>query len=70
MLEGQHIFEDIMGEYRNHKADGWTHTADIANNFKGVDFYKGTEIGNQIFAKKSSVYENNDLNRCECLAKL
>lgn len=70
MLEGRHIFEDIMGEYRNHKADGWTHTADIANNFKGVDFYKGTEIGNQIFAKKSSVYENNDLNRCECLAKL
>ena len=52
MLEGRHIFEDIMGEYRNHKADGWTHTADIANNFKGVDFYKGTEIGNQIFAKK------------------
>lgn len=53
MLEGRHIFEDIMGEYRNHKADGWTHTADIANNFKGVDFYKGTEIGNQIFAKKA-----------------
>ena len=50
MLEGRHIFEDIMGEYRNQKADGWT-TADIAHNFKGVDFYKGEVKGTQIYAE-------------------
>ena len=33
-----------MGEYRYKKADGWLHTGDIADNFKGVDFYKGSEI--------------------------
>lgn len=51
MLEGRTLFEDIMGKYRYKKSEGWVHTADIANNFKGVDFYKGTEIGKQIFAK-------------------
>jgi hypothetical protein len=33
-----------MGEYRYKKAEGWLHTGDISDNFKGVDFYKGTEI--------------------------
>lgn len=65
MLEGRTIFEDIMGEYRYRKAYGWAHTADIAGNFKGVDFYKGTEIGNQIFAEtavsmKTTVITNVD----------
>lgn len=44
------LFEKMMGQYRYTKSNGWAHTADIAHNFKGVDFYKGTEIGNQIFA--------------------
>lgn len=43
MFEGRHIFEEIMSEYRYSKADGWAHTADIADNFKAVDFYKGIE---------------------------
>ena len=51
MFEGRHIFESIMGEYRYRKADGWAHTADIAENFKGVDFYKGTEIDGVINAQ-------------------
>ena len=51
MFEGRHIFEDIMGEYRYRKADGWAHTADIADNFKGVDFYKGIEIDGDIDAQ-------------------
>lgn len=52
MLEGRSLFEDIMGEYRYRKADGWAHTADIAENFKGVDFYKDfVEDGNDIFAQ-------------------
>ena len=51
MFEGRHIFEDIMGEYRYRKTEGWAHTADIADNFKAVDFYKDfTEIGDEIFA--------------------
>lgn len=51
MFEGRTFFEDIMGEYRYTKASGWRHTADISPNFKGVDFYKGTTQGNQIFAE-------------------
>jgi hypothetical protein len=51
MMEGRTFFEDIMGEYRYTKADRWGHTADIADNFKGVDFYQGTTQGNQIFAE-------------------
>ena len=51
MFEGRHIFESIMGEYRYRKADGWAHTADIAENFKGVDFYKGVEIDGVIDAE-------------------
>lgn len=38
------FFEKIMGEYRYKKVDGWLHTGDISDNFKGVDFYKGAEI--------------------------
>jgi len=34
------LFEDIMGQYRYTKASGWGHTADIADNFKAIDFYK------------------------------
>lgn len=52
MLEGRTLFEDIMGEYRYRKANGWAHTADIAENFKGVDFYKDfVEDGNDILAQ-------------------
>ena len=42
-----------MGHYRYKKADGWAHTSDIADNFKGVDFYKDFfELGNVISTKK------------------
>ena len=51
IFEGRHIFEDIMGEYRYRKTEGWAHTADIADNFKAVDFYKGTEIDRVIDAE-------------------
>lgn len=51
MFEGRTIFEDIMGHYRYLKTDGWKHTADIADNFKGVDFYKGIETKNIIYAE-------------------
>lgn len=53
MFEGRHLFEDIMGHYRYKKADGWAHTADIAENFKGVDFYKGVEIEGIIDASEA-----------------
>lgn len=51
MLEGRSFFEDIMGQYRYLKSSGWAHTGDISEFFKGVDFYKGTTVGNQIFAE-------------------
>ena len=52
MFEGRHIFESIMGAYRYRKADGWAHTADIADNFKGVDFYKDfVEDGDDILVQ-------------------
>ncbi|MBB1140661.1 hypothetical protein [Myroides sp. WP-1] len=44
------FFEDLMGVYRYKKADGWYHTGDISFNVKGVDFYKGTRQGKDIFA--------------------
>ena len=54
MFEGRTIFEDIMGHYRYKKADGWAHTSDIADNFKGVDFYKDFfELDNVISTKKA-----------------
>jgi hypothetical protein len=51
MFEGRTFFEDIMGEYRYTKASGWAHTTDISPNFKGVDFYRGSVIEDQIFAE-------------------
>lgn len=51
MLEGRSFFEDIMGQYRYLKSEGWFHTGDISQYFKGVDFYKGTTVGNQILAE-------------------
>ena len=51
MFEGRVFFENIMGYYRYLKSSGWKHTADIAENFKAIDFYKGTAQGNQIFAE-------------------
>lgn len=66
MFEGRTLFEDIMGNYRYKKADGWAHTADIADNFKGVDFYKDfTVSGNDIFAgtsisMKTTITKNAD----------
>jgi hypothetical protein len=53
MLEGRSFFEDIMGQYRYTKSSGWAHTSDIADNFKGVDFYMGTAQRNQIFAESA-----------------
>ncbi|MCX2682127.1 hypothetical protein OOZ15_19430 [Galbibacter sp. EGI 63066] len=41
----------MMGHYRYKKADGWAHTGDISSNFKGVDFYKGSTVGDQIFVE-------------------
>ncbi|SDD42032.1 hypothetical protein, partial [Williamwhitmania taraxaci] len=51
MLEGRSFFEDIMGQYRYLKSSGWSHTGDISEFFKGVDFYKGTTQGANIFAE-------------------
>lgn len=51
MLEGRSFFEDIMGQYRYLKSSGWEHTGDISEFFKGVDFYKGTTQGTNIFAE-------------------
>ena len=45
------FFEDLMANYRYKAADGWKRTSDIAKNFKGVDFYKGTIDGNDIFVE-------------------
>ncbi|CAM3289465.1 hypothetical protein EMST110833_06650 [Empedobacter stercoris] len=50
MLGGRTLFEDIMGHYHYKKMDGWNHSRDISFNVKGVDFYKGTRQGNNIFA--------------------
>ena len=50
MLGGRSFFEDIMGQYRYLKSSGWSHTGDISEFFKGVDFYKGSVVGDQIFA--------------------
>jgi hypothetical protein len=59
MFEGRIFFEDIMGEYRYTKVDGWAHTADIAPNFIGVNFYKDFTVdGNDIFAE---TYEKEDV---------
>lgn len=49
MLGGRTLFEDIMGHYHYKKMDGWNHSRDISFNVKGVDFYKGTRQGNDIF---------------------
>ena len=43
MLGGRSFLEDVMGQYRYTKSSGWLHTGDISFNFKGIDFYKGTE---------------------------
>jgi hypothetical protein len=51
MMEGRTFFEYIMREYRYTNAAGWRHTADIAHNFKGVDFYKGVTQGERIYAE-------------------
>ena len=46
------FFEDLMANYRYKTTDGWARTSNIAENFKGVDFYKDfTEVGNDIYAK-------------------
>lgn len=55
MFEGRTLFEDVMGEYRYTKADGWGHTADIADNFKGVDFYKDYFELNNVISTKTAV---------------
>ena len=51
LFESRSFFEKIMREYRYTKAAGWEHTADIASNFKGVDFYKGVTQGEKIYAE-------------------
>ena len=50
MLGGRSFFEDIMGQYRYTKSTGWNHTGDISFNVKGIDFYKGTQQGSEIYA--------------------
>lgn len=45
-------FEDIAGEYKYPKSEGWGHTSDIADNFKAVDFYNNfTVVGDDIYAE-------------------
>jgi hypothetical protein len=52
LFESRTFFEDIMGEYRYMKSDGWAHTSDISTNFKGVDFYRDYfEIGDVVQVK-------------------
>ncbi len=51
MLSGRSFFEDIMGYYRYTKSTGWLHTGEISEFFKGVDFFKGTTAGTNIFAE-------------------
>ena len=51
IFEGRSFFEKVMREYRYTSAEGWEHTADIAHNFKGVDFYKGVTQGDNILAE-------------------
>jgi len=65
MLGGRSFFEDVMGQYRYTKSSGWLHTGDISFNFKGIDFYKGTEQAGQIFAEtavsmKTTITQNVD----------
>ncbi|MEJ8591613.1 hypothetical protein JSO54_10255, partial [Riemerella anatipestifer] len=55
MLEGRSFFEDIMGEYRYKKADGWAHTGDISSNFRGVDFYKDYFELNNVISTKTAI---------------
>ena len=55
MFEGRTLFEDIMGNYRYKKANGWAHTADIADNFKGVDFYKDYFELNNVISTKTAI---------------
>ncbi len=62
MLEERSFFEEIMGDYRYKKSDGWFHTKDISSNFKGVDFFQGTEVGNQIFADVAVSMKTTTLN--------
>ena len=50
MLGGRSFFEDVMGQYRYTKSTGWNHTGDISFNVKGIDFYKGTQQGIEIYA--------------------
>jgi hypothetical protein len=50
MLGGRSFFEDIMGQYRYTKSTSWNHTGDISFNVKGIDFYKGTQQGSEIYA--------------------
>ncbi|CAN1563860.1 hypothetical protein MCETHM1_02793 [Flavobacteriaceae bacterium] len=65
MLGGRSFFEDIMGQYRYLKSSGWNHTGDISFNVKGIDFYKGTQQGGEIFANtavsmKTTIQTNVD----------
>ncbi|MBC8054608.1 MAG: fibronectin type III domain-containing protein [Sphingobacteriaceae bacterium] len=45
------VFEEMMGHYRYKLSTGWSHTSAISLNFKGVDFYKGSAQGSNIFAE-------------------
>lgn len=53
MLGGRSFFEEIMGQYRYLKSSGWNHTGDISFNVKGIDFYKGTQQGGEIYASSA-----------------
>jgi hypothetical protein len=52
VFNARKFFEQLMGEYRYTKAEGWASTADIADNFKAIDFYHNYTVkGNDILAE-------------------
>lgn len=49
------MFEHIMGRYRYLRSAGWGHTADIASNFKAVDFYNNFSINGNVIRAETAV---------------
>ena len=50
LFDVRRTMEQLMGHYRYLRSDGWMPTSDFSDNFKGIDFYQGTVVGDQIFA--------------------
>lgn len=53
IFDVRRTMEHLMGHYRYKREDGWVPTSDIADNYKGVDFYQGTKRESLILAKKA-----------------